>query len=48
MSRENLEIARAAMEAFARRDIDGMLARWHADAEWRPAIGASSALGKAG
>jgi ketosteroid isomerase-like protein len=38
VSRENVEIAQAAMEAFARRDIDGMLAHWHADAEWRPAI----------
>ena len=38
MSRENVEVARATMEAFARRDFDGVLARWHADGEWRPAI----------
>ena len=38
MSQENVEIARATMEAFERGDIDAILARWHADAEWRPAI----------
>lgn len=38
MSRENVEVARATMEAFAKGDIDAILARWHADAEWPPAI----------
>ncbi len=38
MSQENVEVARATMEAFQIRDIEAMLARWHEDAEWRPAI----------
>ena len=38
MSQENVEIVRATMEAFQRRDIEAILAHWHEDAEWRPAI----------
>ena len=38
MSEENLAVARAAMEAFQRRDLEAILPRWHEDAEWRPAI----------
>ena len=33
-----MAVARATMEAFQRRDVEALLARWHEDAEWRPAI----------
>jgi ketosteroid isomerase-like protein len=38
MSRENVEVVRAILEAFASRDAEAIIARWHTDAEWRPAI----------
>ena len=38
MAQQNVEVARATMEAFERRDVDAIVARWHPDAEWRPAI----------
>jgi ketosteroid isomerase-like protein len=38
MSQDNVELVRAFLEAFARRDVDSMLALWHTDAEWRPAL----------
>ncbi len=37
MTQENVQVARATMEAFARRDYDGVIARFHGDGEWRPA-----------
>jgi ketosteroid isomerase-like protein len=38
MSRENVEIVRELLEAFNRRDVDAIVERWPADAEWIPAI----------
>ena len=38
MSQANVELVRAFLEAFAKRDLDSMLALWHTDAEWRPAL----------
>ena len=38
MSEENLAVARAALEAFQRRDLEAIIPRWHEEAEWRPAI----------
>lgn len=38
MSQENEDLVRAFLEAFASRDIESILALWHTDAEWRPAL----------
>jgi ketosteroid isomerase-like protein len=36
MSQENIEIVRDALEAFNRRDIDGLLEMADPEIEWRP------------
>ena len=38
MSQENVELARRAIEAWNRLDLDGFMDVWHPDAEWRPAF----------
>jgi hypothetical protein len=39
MSRENVEIAEHAMDAFNRRDVDAFVEPTTADFEWFPALG---------
>jgi uncharacterized protein len=39
MSRENVEIAERAMDAFNRRDVEGFIQSTTADFEWSPALG---------
>src|SRR5437764_1181383 len=38
MSQENVEIVRTGYDAFARGDLDGVLAMMDPDVEWVPAI----------
>jgi ketosteroid isomerase-like protein len=38
MSQENIATAQRAIDTWNRLDLDGFVATWHPDAEWRPAF----------
>jgi ketosteroid isomerase-like protein len=45
MSQENVELGRAALEAWNRGGLDGLAEFWHPDINWRAAEGALDDVG---
>jgi ketosteroid isomerase-like protein len=45
MSQENVELVRAALEAWNRGGLDGLAEFWHPDINWRAAEGALDDVG---
>jgi ketosteroid isomerase-like protein len=46
MSRENVEIVRDSLTAFAERGLDAMVEFWDADIDWRAIVGAPDDVGE--